>query len=491
MTLSQSARSTPPGWSMKSRSPSVPGCSRATRSSLAVEVGQLLLNVLLEVGHTWVRGRKKSGPGPLLDTRHGTEKLVASIARSAARPACFRPQAGDLVQDRLGDDVLGVDRHLGLAVGGDQGDRVASLSKPISGSETSLRTIRSAPLRSSLPRARSTASPPCSAAKPTIVWPSARLGGERGEDVLGRLQVQLERALARCSLSVGGLGGAEVGRRGGHQQDVRRRRTPRRRRRRAGRWSRRRCAARPAGAGSATLAAISVTSAPRAAAAAARAIPIRPLERLPMKRTGSIGSRVPPAVTSTRSPSQGRSPAGSAASIRRQQPLGLGQAAAAVLAARGELALLGLDHLDPALAQRRQVRLGRRVGVHAVVHRRGDEPRRRAGEEGGGQHRVGRARRELGERVGRGGRDQIGVAAAGQLEVADRVVAGLLFAGEGAAQRVALELGDQHRGADDPLEGGGADEAGRGLGHQHPHAVARPASPAGQARAPCRRRSRR
>ena len=108
-----------------------------------------------------------------------------------------------------------------------------------------------------------------------------------------------------------------------------------------------------------------------------------------------------------------------------QQALGVGQAAAAELAARGELALVGLDHLDPALAQRRQVRLGRRVGVHAVVHRRRDQARRRAGEEGGGEHRVGDAGGELGDRVGRGRRDQEGVAVGGQLEVADRVVAGL------------------------------------------------------------------
>ena len=85
-----------------------------------------------------------------------------------------------------------------------------------------------------------------------------------------------------------------------------------------------------------------------------------------------------------------------------QQALGVGQAAAAVLAARGELALVGLDHLDPALAQGRQVRLGRRVGVHAVVHRRRHQARRRAGEEGGGQHRVGDAGGQLGDRVGRG-----------------------------------------------------------------------------------------
>ncbi len=81
----------------------------------------------------------------------------------------------------------------------------------------------------------------------------------------------------------------------------------------------------PAGDGRATLAAIRVTSAPRFAAAAARAIPIRPLERLPMKRTGSIGSRVPPAVTRTRNPSQGFSPAGSAASTRASSCPGSGR----------------------------------------------------------------------------------------------------------------------------------------------------------------------
>jgi hypothetical protein len=57
----------------------------------------------------------------------------------------------------------------------------------------------------------------------------------------------------------------------------------------------------PRGASSPTFAAIRVTLAPRRAASAASARPIRPEERFPMKRTLSIGSRVPPAVTSTRS----------------------------------------------------------------------------------------------------------------------------------------------------------------------------------------------
>ena len=47
------------------------------------------------------------------------------------------------------------------------------------------------------------------------------------------------------------------------------------------------------------FAASSVTSAPRRRASSARATPMRPDERLPTKRTASIGSRVPPALTST------------------------------------------------------------------------------------------------------------------------------------------------------------------------------------------------
>ena len=80
--------------------------------------------------------------------------------------------------------------------------------------------------------------------------------------------------------------------------------------------------------------------------------------------------------------------------------------------------------------------------------------------------------RELGEGVGRGRRDEVGVAVGGELEVPDRIVRGRGVPGEGAAHRVALELRGQHRGADDSLEGGGADEATGRLGHHDPHAMA-------------------
>ena len=52
----------------------------------------------------------------------------------------------------------------------------------------------------------------------------------------------------------------------------------------------------PGAGASFTFAAITVTFAPRRAASAASANPIRPEERLLMKRTLSIGWRVPPAV---------------------------------------------------------------------------------------------------------------------------------------------------------------------------------------------------
>ena len=120
---------------------------------------------------------------------------------------------------------------------------------------------------------------------------------------------------------------------------------------------------------SAVLAAITVTSAPRRAASAASAKPIRPLERLPTNRTASSGSRVPPAVTSTRMPSSGRGapPANisiasriAAGSARRPTPHSPRDASGPVP---------GVDHVHSAVAQHVQVRLRGRVLVHVVVHR--------------------------------------------------------------------------------------------------------------------------
>ena len=62
----------------------------------------------------------------------------------------------------------------------------------------------------------------------------------------------------------------------------------------------------PSGGRSVTGPEMSVTSAPRSRAASAMAKPILPEERLLKKRTGSIISRVGPAVTSTRRPANSR-----------------------------------------------------------------------------------------------------------------------------------------------------------------------------------------
>ena len=56
-------------------------------------------------------------------------------------------------------------------------------------------------------------------------------------------------------------------------------------------------------------------------------------------------------------------------------------------------------------------------------------------------------------------------------EVRQRLVLGRRVTREGAAQRVGLPLGDQHRRAGDGGERGGADEALRRLGLDHAHGV--------------------
>ncbi len=73
----------------------------------------------------------------------------------------------------------------------------------------------------------------------------------------------------------------------------------------------------PAGSGRAAFAVTSVTLAPRAAAVRASAYPCLPEERLPRNRTGSSGSRVPPALTTTWRPARS-GPAAPRASTRRQ-----------------------------------------------------------------------------------------------------------------------------------------------------------------------------
>ena len=174
MTRSQSARSTPSGWSMKRRSDSPPGCSMATRSSsesssvsccwMSAWIGHL-------VAYSLFRAVKKVGKAHFSTTaiQIGTEKLAASIARRGpvrGEGRCLRGEGGPPLPAAPGDGRLEDPSARGrppasLAMASDL-DAVArpcrrrwsirvtafsALSKPIAGSETSLRTIRSAPLR--------------------------------------------------------------------------------------------------------------------------------------------------------------------------------------------------------------------------------------------------------------------------------------------------------------------------------------------------------
>ena len=119
------------------------------------------------------------------------------------------------------------------------------------------------------------------------------------------------------------------------------------------------------------LAASSTTSAPRRRASSASATPMRPDERLPTKRTLSIGSRVPPAVTITRRPAS--EPGREQLLDAGGDLLGLGKPADAPLAL-GELAFVGPDQLDaPRERAARRSRGSRRATTCA-----GSSPERRA-----------------------------------------------------------------------------------------------------------------
>ena len=199
---------------------------------------------------------------------------------------------------------------------------------PEPGSATSLATSRSTPLRRSLSAARS--SEPVSAANPTrtgrgrsgsrVAAPSESrpraIRADLGQQVRGRLELE-GQPVAAGELGVGPAGRPEVGDRGGHDQRVEPGRAvavvgrAQERGAQVGRRLDRGRSWRPAGSATSTFAAMSVTRAPRSSAASAIATPILPVERLPMKRTGSIGSRVPPAVTTTWRPARSASRAGS------------------------------------------------------------------------------------------------------------------------------------------------------------------------------------
>ncbi len=216
----------------------------------------------------------------------------------------------------------------------------------------------------------------------------------------------------------------------------------------------------PAGSGMPVFAAIRVTRAPRAAAVRARAYPCLPEERLPRKRTGSSGSRVPPALTTTCRPARSGSVTPRASTRRQTSKIsdGFGQPPLAGVHA-GQAPHRRVDDHGAAAAQRRHVLLGGRVLPHLGVHGGGEDDRAPGGEQCVRQQVVGEAVGGLREHVGGGGGDDDQVGPLPDADVRDLV-------------DVRPDLGrDGVAGERGP--GRGADEVQRGLRRDDPHVVPR------------------
>ena len=165
--------------------------------------------------------------------------------------------------------------------------------------------------------------------------------------------------------------------------------------------------------------------------ACASARPMRPEELLPTKRTLSIGSRVPPAVTSTRTPASELPPArprarrpGERRLAGRQQLGRLGQAPDALLArARPAARCRARRSRTPRSRSVSQVGLRGRVLVHVVVHRRRDEQRAvRRPARSCVSRLSARPPASLAIVLAEAGRDQVDVGVGDQLQVAERLV---------------------------------------------------------------------
>ena len=148
----------------------------------------------------------------------------------------------------------------------------STVSKPMSAREMSLTTIASSRLRASFSRAYASAPSPCSAAKPTIVWPGRRAAARplstsgvgssaiaSGASAAVFLSFVSAGAAGRKSATAAAISStSQSANASAHASAQLRRRLDRDDR-------------APAGAGSETLAAITVTAAPRRAACSASA----------------------------------------------------------------------------------------------------------------------------------------------------------------------------------------------------------------------------
>jgi hypothetical protein len=138
-----------------------------------------------------------------------------------------------------------------------------------------------------------------------------------------------------------------------------------------------------------------VTRAPRRAAAAASANPIVPVEPLERKRTGSMASRVGPAVTRTCLPASVPARASRAARSWAKMASGSGSRPSPMSPLARAPCSGRLHHLHAVGAEGGEVAPRGRVGPHVVVHRRADEHRAAPRERDGREHRVADARASL------------------------------------------------------------------------------------------------
>ncbi len=156
------------------------------------------------------------------------------------------------------------------------------------------------------------------------------------------------------------------------------------------------CRSTPRGVGSSTGPATSSTSAPLRAASCARAKPMRPLDRLLMKRIGSSASRVGPAVTRTRRPA--RSPQCRESSISRTRT-SRSTSRPTPISPEASAPTEGPRIVTPRARESRRVRLHRRLHPHRRVHRGSDDDRALEAERRSGQEIIGQAQRELPQRM--------------------------------------------------------------------------------------------
>ena len=163
-----------------------------------------------------------------------------------------------------------------------------------------------------------------------------------------------------------------------------------------------------------------LTSAPRRHAAAAIATPILPLLRFERNLTGSTGSRVGPAVTTTRLPRSAPARLEQTPDVRDDR-LGVRQAPGSAPSPTASAPGVRLEHAVADLAQVGDVRLRLRVRPHAIVHCRNDQHRRGRGEQARREQLISVAVRGAGDEVRRRGSDDNGVRGARQLDVIERV----------------------------------------------------------------------